>query len=163
MNKFVKIFLLSITFAIISVPAFSDSDESQADDKYLHEHEGNEVAHDLRMAMIEFEPTKITDYESQFLGKWKLANFESTDPEMLHLVTTRQMLVSLDVYNDYLQVSVTLASNGKVYKDPPVEFHILDEVIYLENDDFAIGLIDEFLILTLVAMDEGFRYVFERE
>lgn len=155
------VFLILSILLFFSAGLFADNGD--IDNKYYHMHEGNDIAHDLTMAMIDFETDKITDPESQLLGKWKLELFQSTDHEMDELVKGGTFKIWFNIYEEYMQVTVLSRSNNKEYKDPPVEYDIVGGDIVIENSDFAAGLSGEFLIFTMLGMDEAYRYTFKKE
>ncbi len=123
----------------------------------------NNTSHNLGLAEIDFESINIIDPQSQLMGKWNLFQFNSTDSEMLHLVSTRQFKIWLDIYEDFLQVSVQITSNDQIYQDPPVGFYVENKKIYLDDENFKIGMTEQYLVLTLTTMGEEFRYTFVKE
>ncbi len=159
LKKIIPILFILFFFHTINLSA----EDQHIDEKYFHTHEGHAEPHDLTMAIIDFKTDIITDSKNQLQGKWALHSFQSTDHEMLSLVTRGQFRIWLNVYEDYLQVSVEMVSSGKLYQDPPVKYRIIEQVIVLDNEDFGIGLTGDNLVLTLVAMDQAYRYSFVRE
>lgn len=161
--KFNKLNLLSLLFSLLLIFNVSaDDDHDEVDEKYYHTHEGSDYAHDLRMAIIDFETDKITNIEDQLVGYWELKLFQTTDHEMDELVRTGTFKIHLDVYHDYFQTSVYVSSNGKEYQDPPIEFSIEGGDMVFKNSDFAAGLKDSILIFTMLGFDEAYRYTFEK-
>lgn len=150
---FAVLFILSVNIA---------ADDSHVDEKYFHTHEGSDVAHDLTMAIIDFETDEIVDISEQLIGRWELKLFQSTDHEMDELVRSGTFDIWFNVYEDYMQVSVILKSNNKEYKDPPVEYKVENGDIVIDNGDFAAGLKDGYLVYTMLGMDEAYRYTFAR-
>lgn len=137
-----------------------DHDEDHIHEKYYHEHDG--IAHDLTMALLGFEQDRITKPGSQLQGRWYLGRFETTDPEMLRLVQGGAFAIWLDVAADFFQVSVNVTQNNKTHQDPPLSYHLDDGKIVVENQDFQMGLKGDTLILTMLGMDEAYRYTFIR-
>lgn len=154
-------FFLFLSISILLSSALS-ADNADIDSKYYHMHEGNEHVHDLTLAMINFKTDKITDLELQLLGRWELEAFQTTDHEMDELVRSSSFKIWYNVYEDYMQVTVVANSSNKEYKDPPVPFTIVDGDIVVENGDFNAGLSGEFLVFTMLGMDEAYRYTFKR-
>lgn len=148
---------------------FSETDSSKnneinlekLDQRYFHSHDGHD--HDLSLAYIAFESDKITDPGNQFYGHWILERLETTDTQMNALIYSSGYEIWMDVEESYLQTSVKLGSSDKVYQDAPLEYHMEDGIIHMENRDFDIGYRDGKVILTMLGMDEAYRYTFIRE
>ena len=141
-------------FLVFPLTAIDDSD------KYYHEHDG--VGHDLSLARITFDSILIIDPVSQLHGEWVLKGFQTTDTEMMRLVQGGEFIIHLDVAESYLQTTVKLRLTGKNYQDPPIPYHIDDGHIHIENNDFDLGVTENEIILTMIAMDEAYRYTFIR-
>lgn len=135
-------------------------DDDHIDGKYFHEHDG--IAHDLTMAVLGFEQDRITDPVRQLKGRWYLGRFETTDSEMLKLVQGGAFAIWLDVEDDFFQVSVNVTQTGKTYQDPPLTFDLDEGKIVVDNEDFQMGLKGDTLVLTMLGMDEAYRYSFIR-
>jgi len=160
--KKIKTLIALFTLVAIGSPLHADSDldTDHIDSRYYHTHEGSEHAHDLRMAMIEFEPDYISDKAAQLEGEWELFSFETTDGEMNELVSGGAFNIGLLVTGTYMQVLLVVKSNGKSYEDPPVNYIIENGLIELDNADFQAGLKGDYLVYTMLGMDEAYRYIF---
>ena len=154
--------LIAIIILLFTTGLFADNGIKDVDEKYFHMHEGNEHPHDLTLAMIDFEPDKITDPASQLQGSWELKLFQTTDHEMETLVSNGTFKIKFTVYSDYMQVTVILSTSNKEYLDPPVEYTISNGDIVIENGDFRAGIKGEYLVYTMLGMDEAYRYTFKK-
>lgn len=152
--------LLLLAVAPLSADTDDHDDHDHIDEKYYHTHEGSDVAHDLTMALIQFETDKITDPLSQLVGDWELLTFNTTDHEMDSMVKGGTFDISFTVTEEYMQVSLVVKSNGKKYSDPPIAYTIEDGDIHIENADFKAGLKDGMLVYTMLGLDEAYRYTF---
>ena len=140
--------------------ALTAEDGDQPDEKYYHEHDGH--VHDLTMALLGFDQEKITDPAAQLRGRWYLGGFETSDSEMLRLVQGGAFAIWLDVEENFFQVSVNVTQTNKTHQDPPLAYRLSEGEIVVENEDFQMGLQDDRLILTMLGMDEAYRYTFIR-
>ena len=136
-------------------------DHHELDEKYYHLHDGHE--HDLSMAYIGFDSIPLTQPETQLHGRWVLERLESTDTQMMGMLKAAGYEIWMDVGESALQVTVRLDSTGKDYQDPPLEYVIEDGSIRMVNEDFAIGVREGVVVLTLIGMDEAYRYTFIRD